>query len=135
MPLIAVAPETALGSEQENAQETAAAGARAVVALFRRWGLTDQQACTLLGGLSASTYNRWKRGQVGRIGPDLTARLSNLLGIHKALRILLVEPGRSYDWVHRPNAAFGGASALEIMLGGDLTDLMRVRAHLDAARG
>ena len=35
----------------------------------------------------------------------------------------------------RPNDAFAGRSALEMMLGGELTDLMRVRRYLDAERG
>ena len=39
------------------------------------------------------------------------------------------------DWVKKPNQAFGGQRALDVMLGGYLTDLFRVRAYLDAARG
>ena len=31
--------------------------------------------------------------------------------------------------------AFAGSSALEVMLGGELTDIMRVRRYLDAERG
>lgn len=111
-----------------------AAMARAVVNLFRRWEITDGQASVLLGGLSARTWARWKVGEVGRIPRDLKSRLSNLMGIHKALRIIFTEPDRSYSWVKKPNDVFGGSSALEIMLGGELTDVMRVRRYLDAVR-
>ena len=38
-------------------------------------------------------------------------------------------------WIKAGNAAFAGSSALDIMLGGELTDLMRVRRYLDAERG
>jgi hypothetical protein len=38
-------------------------------------------------------------------------------------------------WLDTANEAFGGHSALEIMLHGELTDLMRVRNYLDAERG
>jgi uncharacterized protein (DUF2384 family) len=113
----------------------AEAMARAVVNLFRRWELRDHDACVLLGGLSPRTYARWKDGDIGRIPRDLKARLSNLMGIHKALRIIFAEPERAYAWVRRPNAAFHGASALDVMLHGELTDLMRVRRYLDAERG
>ncbi|MFT6091037.1 MbcA/ParS/Xre antitoxin family protein [Sulfitobacter sp.] len=112
-----------------------AAMARAVVNLFRRWEITDGQASVLLGGLSARTWARWKVGEVGRIPRDLKSRLSNLMGIHKALRIIFTEADRSYRWVKKPNDAFGGSSALEVMLGGELTDVMRVRRYLDAVRG
>lgn len=109
--------------------------ARAVVNLFNRWGLTDEQARTLLGDVSQTTYSRWKSGTIPRLKPDLKARLSNLMGIHKSLRILFTESGRAYQWIKSPNEAFGGRSALDVMLEGELTDLMRVRHYLDAARG
>lgn len=115
--------------------EEASAMARAVVNLFRRWEITDAQASILLGGLSARTWARWKVGEVGRIPRDLKSRLSNLMGIHKALRIIFTEADRAYGWVKRPNNAFGGAPALDVMLGGELTDIMRVRRYLDSVRG
>ena len=46
------------------------------------------------------------------------ARLSNLMGIHKALRIIFSEAQRGYAWIKAGNAAFAGASALDVMLGG-----------------
>lgn len=112
----------------------AAAMFRAAVNLFRLWKLSDEQAATLLD-LPLTTYRRWKAGTLGRIGRDGKARLSNLMGIHKALRIIFAEPQRGYDWVKAPNAAFSGKSALAVMLGGELSDLMRVRRYLDAERG
>jgi hypothetical protein len=107
---------------------------RAAVNLFRLWKLNDEQGATLLD-LPLTTYRRWKAGSLGRIGRDGKARLSNLMGIHKALRIVFVEPQRGYDWIRAPNQAFAGKSALQVMLGGELSDLMRVRRYLDAERG
>ena len=114
--------------------EEAAAMFRAALNLFRAWGITDEQAATLLD-LSVRSYRRWKAGEPGRIGRDGKARLSNLMGIHKALRIIFREPQRAYAWIKAPNAAFGGRAALDVMLGGELTDMMRVRRYLDAERG
>ena len=57
------------------------------------------------------------------------------MGIHKALRLLFREASRGYGWIKRPNETFGGATALDVMLQGQLTDLMRVRRYLDAQRG
>jgi hypothetical protein len=114
--------------------EEAAAAFRATVNLFRLWGITDEEAATLLD-LPLRTYRRWKGGEQGRIDRDGRARLSNLMGIHKALRIIFREPQRAYSWIKAPNAAFAGKRALDVMLGGELTDLMRVRRYLDAERG
>ncbi len=114
--------------------EEAGAMFRAALNLFRLWGVTDDQAAVILD-LPRRTFARWKSGEVGRIGRDGKARLSNLMGIHKALRIIFREPTRGYAWIEAANAAFGGASAMDVMLHGELTDLMRVRNYLDAERG
>lgn len=107
---------------------------RAALNLFRLWRLRDEEAALLLD-LPVRTFARWKSGAVGRIGRDAKARLSNLMGIHKALRLIFREPQRGYDWIDAPNEAFDGRSAREVMTGGDLTDIMRVRRYLDAERG
>ncbi len=114
--------------------EEAGAMFRAALNLFRLWGVTDDQAAIILD-LPRRTFARWKTGEIGRIGRDGKARLSNLMGIHKALRIIFKEPARGYGWIKAPNAAFGGASAMDVMLHGELIDLMRVRNYLDAERG
>ena len=112
----------------------AAAMFRAALNLFRLWDVTDDQAATMLD-LPPRTYARWKAGTLGRIGRDGKARLSNLMGIHKALRLIFRDPARGYGWIKAANEAFGGRSALAVMTGGELTDLMRVRRYLDAERG
>jgi uncharacterized protein (DUF2384 family) len=114
--------------------DEAAATFRAAVNLFRLWSVTDDEAAILLD-LPVRSYRRWKAGDIGRINRDGKARLSNLIGVHKALRIVFREPQRGYAWIQAPNSAFGGRSALDVMLGGELTDLMRVRRYLDAERG
>lgn len=107
---------------------------RACVNLFRLWQVSDADAAILLD-LPPRTFARWKTETIGRIDRDQKARLSNLMGIHKALRIIFREPDRAYSWIKASNRVFGGRSALDIMLGGELTDLMRVRRYLDAERG
>jgi hypothetical protein len=115
-------------------QEEAAAMFRAAINLFGKWGLTDEQAATLLD-TPLRSYRRWKAEGPGRVSRDGRARLSNLMGIHKALRTIFADAARSYAWMRATNDAFGGASALDVMLGGELTDLMRVRRYVDAERG
>jgi hypothetical protein len=120
--------------------ETAAArrDLAAVRAFFRLaglWSLTMEQARVLLGRPARATLYNWKAGRLRGLPHDTLQRISYLLGIHKALQILYSDPALADAWIQRPNAAFGGQSALERMLAGDITDLAAVRAHLDAARG
>jgi hypothetical protein len=49
--------------------------------------------------------------------------------------IIFSEATRGYAWIKAANSAFAEASALDVMLGGELTDIMRVRRYLDGERG
>lgn len=109
-----------------------AAMQRAVLRLFEAWKITDAEAAVLLGGLSPRSLHRWRKGEYGRVSRDLSDRLSTMLGIHKALRLVFSDPQRAYAWVKKPNADFGGAPALEVMLQGGLGDLVRIRSYLDS---
>jgi len=115
--------------------EEAAALARTTVNLFRAWQLSDIEARTLLGDMAQRTWARWKDGSIGRIDRDLRARMAILMGIHKALRYLFTDPPRGYAWIKKPNGAFAGQSALDVMMRGEITDLIDLRAYLDAERG
>lgn len=132
--LTRVASEARPFSPEPITDEEATAMFRACLNLFRLWGVTDERAAVMLD-LPRRTFARWKADGPGRMGRDGKARLSNLMGIHKALRIIFRDPARGYAWVKAASDAFGGRSALDVMLGGELTDLMRVRRYLDAERG
>jgi hypothetical protein len=108
---------------------------RAFFRLAGIWGLTMEEARVLLGRPSRARLYNWKAGKVRGLPYDTVQRISYLLGIHKALQILYSEPHLADAWVRRASVAFGGQSALERMLAGDVSDLAAVRAHLDAARG
>jgi hypothetical protein len=117
--------------------QTAAVGLRAFFALMERWRLSADEAALLLG-CPRSTYYQWRRSPPSRLGHDTLERISYLLGIHKALRLLFSRHEASVtDWVRKPNDAppFGGRSALDRMLSGNVADLYEVRTYLDAQRG
>lgn len=66
---------------------------------------------------------------------DTEERISHLLAIFKALQILFPDPDRADAWLRRSNRFFDGRSAVEVMLGGRLADILSVRNYLDAQRG
>lgn len=127
---------TAFASGQPTINdEEAGALARTTVNLFQAWKLSDAEACTLLGGMSPRTWARWKEKNIGRIDRDLRMRMAHLMGIHKGLRYLFRQPARGYAWLRKPNATFGGLSALDMMLRGEMSDLSAMREWIDAERG
>ncbi|MDF1503869.1 MbcA/ParS/Xre antitoxin family protein [Roseisolibacter sp. H3M3-2] len=101
------------------------------------WRLTPGEQMTLLGGPPRSTFYKWREGSVGRLPRDVLERVSYVFGIYKALQILFPDAARADQWIRRPNAAppFGGRSALDRMLSGNVGDLFVVRQYLDAQRG
>lgn len=128
-------PTTARHDLPAITDEEAAALARTTVNLFRAWQLSDNEARTLLGDMAQRTWARWKVGNIGRIDRDLRARMAIMMGIHKGLRYLFTDPARGYDWIRKPNATFHGKIALDIMMRGEITDLIDSRSYLDAERG
>lgn len=115
-------------------------GGPALRAFFRLadcWKLRVAEQRRLLGDPPESTFFKWKKSQDGHPGRDVIERISYLLGIFKALQILFPDPAQADAWLHKPNQTplFGGHSALERMLSGNVADLYVVRQYLDAQRG
>ncbi|MFN3544873.1 MAG: antitoxin Xre/MbcA/ParS toxin-binding domain-containing protein [Thiobacillus sp.] len=135
MPKAAAASHT---PPKPSAREISAAGLRAFFNIARDWGLTTEEQMVLLGSPGRSTFFKWKAAPESiELKRDTLERLSYLLGIYKALQILLPDAAAADAWVKKPNTApgFGGKSALERMLGGNVADLVAVRQYLDAQRG
>ena len=118
--------------------EMSAAGLRAFFKIAHDWDLSTDEQIVLLGSPGRSTLFKWKaEPQTARLARDTLERLSLLLGIYKALQILLPQPAAADGWIKRPNSAapFGGRRALDRMLAGNISDLVAVRQYLDAMRG
>lgn len=121
-----------------SSERMATAGLRAFARIAEAWGLSVDEQLTLLGQPPRSTYFAWRKTpERASLPRDTLERLSNLLGIYKALQILLPDPAAADAWVRQPNGAslFGGRSALDRMLAGNVSDLNLVRRYLDGVRG
>src|SRR5690242_18887524 len=99
--------------------------------------LTADEERQLLGSPPRSTFFKWKSETSAKLTAETLGRISHVMGIYKALRILLPTESAANAWVKKSNTAtpFGGRSALERMLGGRVIDLADVRRYLDAERG
>jgi hypothetical protein len=120
-----------------TAPATAQAALRTFFRIAERWQLSASEQTQLLG-IGKSTLYDWRAGKVKRgLEPAVLERLSYVFGIFAALQILFREPERADAWLRKPNSAplFGGKSALDRMLAGNVADLFVVRQYLDAQRG
>ena len=114
---------------------------QAFLNISKKWSLNREQQRILLGGIPTSTYHLWKsnveKAQELKLPKDTLERISYILGIYKALHILLPTQEAADNWINRDNAAhmFNNQSALSKMLAGNVVDLADVRRYLDAQRG
>ncbi len=120
-----------------EARRLGAAGMRTFLAIADEWQLPVATRRTLLGDIAESTYHKWKLGDVGTPSRDQLERLSLLLGIYKALRLLFSDDATGVRWLkaHNRDPDFAGDSPLERMRRGSIEDLYAVRRYLDAWRG
>ncbi|MDR3477242.1 MAG: DUF2384 domain-containing protein [Gammaproteobacteria bacterium] len=109
---------------------------KAFFGVTQKWGLSREEERVLLG-VPKATFYRWRQHLEGSLTPDTLERISYVLGIYKALRILIPNEKSANQWVHKPNAAalFNGSSALQKLMNGRVIDLADVRRYLDAERG
>ena len=122
---------------ETNAADLGGPALRTFFNLAKAWDLSEQEHMKLLGLNSRSTLHAWKSGRVRKVSRDTLERISYLLGIFKAINILLPDTRRADEWMRLPNKAplFGGRSALDRMTTGNIGDLYVVRQYLDAQRG
>jgi len=101
------------------------------------WDLSVDDQMTLLGVTARSTFFKWKKDPNTTLPRDTLERISYIVGVYKAIQILLPNEKAADEWVKRPNEApiFAGQSALDRMLSGQVADLFVVRQYLDAQRG
>jgi hypothetical protein len=114
---------------------------RSFVAIADLWGLSEEERLLVLGLPPRSTYFGWAKAAREHteinLPVDTLIRISAVLGIHKALRILFPTEREGVEWLRSPHGAlsFGGQPPLSLAAGGTQDGLMTVRRFLDAARG
>ncbi len=124
-----------------NRRRLSGPGMRAFLGIADLWGLSEAQRLLVLGLPARSTYHAWARAARGgaavTLPVDTLLRISAVLGIHKALRILFPTEAEAAAWLRGAHAAapFGGQAPLALVTGGTQDGLMAVRRFLDAARG
>ena len=107
-----------------------------VIALFKHWGLKNDEECNLLGGISAAQLAKLKKGTAFVSGRDAIERMGNLLGIHKNLRILYpYNRDVVYRWVKGRHHQLDQRTPLDVMLETGYLGIAQIRRMTDYIRG
>jgi hypothetical protein len=124
-------------SSREQRERLSPSALKAFFNIVERWGIRDEDARQLLGGISNGPYYQLKKSPESRVlDADRLQRVSYLIGIFKALNVLHSEE-LADEWVRlrNNNPIFKGTTPLEYMLRGGITAMQTVRRLLDARRG
>lgn len=128
-------PPSGFPGEGPDLERLSGPGIRAFFRIAEIWGLSLEEQTRLLGGVSRSTLQRWKNAQDAQLTEDQLERISHVLGIYKALQILLPTSGDTWVKAENSEPLFQGRKGLEIMTKGGIGGLKFVRSYLDAQRG
>ena len=122
-------------SRLETRERLSQSAADGFFAIIDKWHVPFEKARELLGGMPRSSVYKLKTA-AGILRQDELTRISYLIGIYKALHILLPEE-LADNWVTRPNdnLLFGGQTPLDYMVRAGIPGLQQVRSLLDATRG
>ena len=123
-------------SSSETRERLSRSAMEGFFAIVDKWGLSSSQAGGLLGGTPRATLHRLRTAAAGALRQDQLTRISYLVGIYKALHILL-PADLANRWMVAPNDSylFGGSSPLAYVTRAGIPGLQQVRSLLDAARG
>jgi hypothetical protein len=111
--------------------------AKVITRLFDHWQLplTEQAALLGLSMSNRASVARYRRGEPLADSRDLLDRVSCLLGIHKALRILFPrDRDLAYRWITTENRRFG-VRPIDIALKHGFEGLLMLRRYLEFERG
>ncbi|QDD88166.1 antitoxin Xre-like helix-turn-helix domain-containing protein [Pseudomonas oryzihabitans] len=116
-----------------------AVGLRAALNILERWQASCEQSCRILR-ISRSTYTRalQREGDWSvSLDTDQLQRISLVLNIHSALRVVFDNPENVYGFVAMANyhEFFNGRSPLEVMAQGDMIALYETFRRIDVLRG
>jgi hypothetical protein len=131
--LIPTEPQTfAREADRERLSEVAI---KAFLSLAKAWGLSNAESAGLIG-VSASSFDRVKRGYRPPLSQDQLTRISALVGIYKGLHLLFAD-STADEWIRRANrgALFDRRTPIEAMTEGGIPSMLEVRRYIDAVRG
>ena len=120
---------------RHDRERLSAPALKAFFAIMTRWKVRDEDARALLGGVTNGPFYEWKRNPNRVLDADRLTRISYVIGIYKALRIL--HSDRIADeWVRLPNRnpIFSKETPLAYMIRGGLPAMQILRRLLDARR-
>ncbi|MGI3130074.1 antitoxin Xre-like helix-turn-helix domain-containing protein [Halopseudomonas pachastrellae] len=116
--------------------DMAVVGLRTALTILGKWQTSTEQAGNILR-ISRSTISRARTDKAVSLDEDQLKRVSLVLNIHSALRMLFDNPANVYGFMRMENhnEFFNGRSPLDVVQGGDMIALYETFRRIDSLRG
>ncbi len=122
---------------QFDSKTMSVAGFKTADNILSKWGCSAQQAQAIMK-VSKSSYHKFKSSpDTANLTDDQLERVSYILNMHQALRIVFSNPANvsGFMGLNNHNDFFAGRTPLEIISSGKFGDLYEVAKRVDALRG
>ncbi|MGM0785972.1 MAG: hypothetical protein ACQEUM_17900 [Pseudomonadota bacterium] len=119
-------------------QDKATKGLKTAVTILEKWGATTEQGAAILN-VPAGIYSQAQRHDPEwhvSLDDNQLARISYVLNIHAALRVIFNDPEDRYGFMAMPNhnPGFDGRSPLAVIACGDLGTLRETWLRVNMER-
>jgi hypothetical protein len=132
-----IAGNSSAGADRSDSRrpEVVSGSVRAVLAVLRRWDISNELAARILGGVEADHVARLRSGLSGLRTRDDFDRARLLLDIYEGIFSIFRDPESERSSIRAPRMDLGGRSLLDMMSECSQRNLMRAQAFVDYLNG
>jgi len=122
---------------QKDLNRMGAKGLKAVMNILDKWGCGSEAKMAILRLPRATFYKYQANPDSARLDRDQLTRISYLLNIHQALRVVFENRENVYGFMSKKNGNpfFNGRAPLEVIEDGDFGALYETFKRVDTLRG
>jgi len=126
-----------LQAAPELTPEAGTRGLKAVFNILDKWGCSPEQEWNILGMKKSTYYKNREAVDKARLSGDQLERISYILNMHAALRVVFDNSENVYGFMsmNNNNPYFNGRAPLDIISTGKFGSLYEVFKRVDALRG
>jgi len=123
-------------SQEQNGNQAGIA-LKAVLNIFDKWGCSSTEKQAVLGMTPSSFFRNAKNPLSAKLSHDQVERISYVLNIHQALRMVFSNKENIYGFMsmENNNPYFNGNTPLSIVATGAFGSLYEVFKRVDVMRG
>jgi uncharacterized protein (DUF2384 family) len=121
----------------EQVTDKVTVGLKVALNILERWQCKPNHKQAILGMARSTLYKAQDNPASARLSPDQLERVSYILNIHQALRIVFCNPENVYGFkqMTNHNPYFNGKTPLDLIATGNFGTLYEVFKRIDTMRG